>query len=51
MTCFARSNIEIVNSNPTPRMELRVFLRLLFPVYVAALRRADPRTRCPAKCL
>jgi hypothetical protein len=40
-TVFARSNAEIVGSNPTQGMDVFV----LFCVYVAALRRADPPSK------
>jgi hypothetical protein len=45
-TVFARSNTGVVGSNPTRGMDVCVSLFCLCcPVYVTALRRADPPSK------
>jgi hypothetical protein len=44
-TVFARSKTGVVGSNPTQAWMFAFILCLYSPVYVAALRRADPSSK------
>jgi hypothetical protein len=51
---FARSDTNIVNSNPTWGMDICVRLFCVYAilcVQVAVLRHADPRPRSPTDCV